>query len=279
MKMTWTILFSFLCLNISAQNNSDSVNLMSYNIRLDHAGDNENNWHHRKSDLVEYLIESEADFIGLQEVIHHQLTFIDDLMKDYAYLGVARDDGATLGEYSPILYNHEHWQVAETNTFWLSDTPYRVSRGWDAVCHRICTYGLFIHKTSEDTLLVLNTHFDHVGKVARTESIRLINDFINQFDKSLPIVLMGDFNFTSEDKNYKSLSSRLIDSYTIVQNEEVPSATYNGWKMDSEATRRIDYILVNDHISINKYSVDQPKTKKDRQLSDHYPVAVEINFK
>lgn len=279
MNSVWIILLSFLCQNASSQDNSHTVRLMSYNIRLDHAGDNEDNWHHRKSDMVEYISESNSDFIGLQEAIGHQLTYLDNELKKYTYLGVARDDGAVLGEYSPILYNNTQWRVAETNTFWLSSTPNRVSRGWDAACHRVCTYGLFINKTSEDTIIVLNTHFDHVGMVARAESIRLINDFINQFDSRIPLVLMGDFNFTPDDENYKSLTSRLTDCYSIVQDSDAPSATFNGWKADREATRRIDYILVNDHISINKYSVDQPKTKKNRQLSDHYPVAVEISFK
>ena len=279
MNWVWIILLSFLSQIARSQDNNHTVDLLSYNIRLDHAGDNEDNWHHRKSDMVEYLSASESDFIGLQEAIGHQLAYLDNEMIKYTYLGVARDDGAKLGEYSPILYDSTRWRVAESNTFWLSSTPHRVSRGWDAAYPRVCTYGLFISKITEDTIIVLNTHFDHVGKIAREESIRLIIEFIVQFDARIPLVLMGDFNFTPDDENYNLLTIRLTDSHTILDDKNALSATFNNWKADSEATRRIDYIFVNDPIILNKYYVDQPKTKKHRQLSDHYPVIVEISLK
>lgn len=278
MKWVWIFVLFCFCQNVAAQQTSNTVRLMSYNIRLDNAGDNENNWHHRKADLSKYLEDSGADFIGLQEAIGHQLYYLDESLVEYNYLGVARDDGAVSGEYSPILYNSTEWKVEETNTFWLSATPNRVSRGWDAACHRVCTYGLFVHKTSADTIMVLNTHFDHVGKIARAESIQLINDFIQQFEDGLPIVLMGDFNFTPDDQNYLALTNALADSYDLVVDKSAPSGTFNGWKSDQEAKRRIDYILHNKEIQIINYSVDHPKTTKERQLSDHYPVAVEIRF-
>lgn len=269
--ITISFWLSLTCL--LGQENSDVIRVVSYNIRLDHAGDNQNNWHNRKADMLNYLNDQIADFIGVQEAISHQLAYLLEGNKRYKYIGVGRDDGISGGEFSAIIYDAERWSPIESNTFWLSETPFNVSKGWDAVCHRVVTYGLFKNKENQQ-LLVLNTHFDHVGKEARVKSIELINEFISSFENQA-IVLTGDFNFTPDDQNYKMLTSNLKDAF--VQNgKDGWVGTFNGFGDDNKASRRIDYVL-SQGLRMLSYQVDQPKTSKDLQLSDHYPVLV--NYK
>ena len=83
---------------------SQEIKVISYNIRLDHPGDGPNWWEHRKSRVANLLNYYEADFIGCQEVLHRQLTYLDSNLKGYAYIGVGRDDGKQAGEYSTIFY-------------------------------------------------------------------------------------------------------------------------------------------------------------------------------
>ncbi|MBL7749220.1 MAG: endonuclease, partial [Chitinophagaceae bacterium] len=81
------------------------VAVMSYNIRLDVASDGENRWDARKGKLTGLMKFYEPDFIGAQEVMHHQLLFIKQELKRYGHIGVGRDDGKEMGEYSAIFYD------------------------------------------------------------------------------------------------------------------------------------------------------------------------------
>jgi len=270
---TWCI-FYFLLASCFGQDLSQ-VSIISYNIRMDHSGDQQNNWHHRKSELASYLQGENADFIGLQEVMHHQLTFLDSALVDYDYLGVGRDDGMQAGEYSPIFYNRKKWEVVESNTFWLSPTPSRVSRGWDAACHRVCTYGLFVNEYDEK-LLILNTHFDHVGNEARLNSLQLIHEFLESFSNT-EFVITGDFNFTPTSDLYPSIAPEWIDTYTLTKSPR-SAPTFNGFQPDKKAKRRIDYIFINTPEKFVDYQVHKPKTEAGRQLSDHYPIKIEITL-
>jgi len=90
--------------------------------------------------------------IALQEVLHGQLLNIHSLLNrntpnKWAYIGVGRDDGKTRGEYSPIFYNTEIHELISWRYFWLSETPERPGRGWDAASVRICTVGRFGFKS------------------------------------------------------------------------------------------------------------------------------------
>jgi len=95
---------------------------------------------------------STTGIIGLQEVLHGQLLNIHSLLNrntpnKWQYIGVGRDDGKTRGEYSPIFYNTEIHELLSWRYFWLSETPGRPGRGWDAASIRICTVGRFGFKS------------------------------------------------------------------------------------------------------------------------------------
>jgi endonuclease/exonuclease/phosphatase family metal-dependent hydrolase len=145
---------------------------MSFNIRLDVKSDGENQWDKRKEKVASLMNYYEADFIGLQEVQHHQLQFLKEKMPSYNYIGVGRDDGKEAGEYSCIFYNKEKYLVEQQSTFWLSQTPDAVSMGWDAACNRVCTYGLFKSKLTNKQFWVSRTLT--MGVTARIESAKLI---------------------------------------------------------------------------------------------------------
>ena len=70
----------------------------------------------------------------------------------------------------------------------------KFSVGWDASMERICTYGLFEYIKSKEKILVFNTHFDHIGNLARKKSSDLILKRIDNINnENLPVILTGDF--------------------------------------------------------------------------------------
>ena len=108
-----------LSLGLFAQ--PESIKAISYNIRYNSPNDGMNIWENRKATVATFLNEENADFIGLQEVVHAQLLDLINRLNDYDYVGVGRKDGKSKGEYSPIFYLKEKYTLLQTNTFWLSE--------------------------------------------------------------------------------------------------------------------------------------------------------------
>ena len=188
------------------------IKVISYNIRYNNSNDGINIWENRRSTVINFIIDENPDFAGLQEVTYSQLIFLTESLKDYDYIGVGRDDGKTKGEFSPIFYNKNKYKVLTNDTFWLSSTPEKVSIGWDASMERICTYGLFENLDTKERLLVFNTHFDHIGNHAREKSTDLILKKINSIkSKDIPVILTGDFNLNDDNFSIKKIQKQLKD--------------------------------------------------------------------
>ena len=169
--------------------------VMSYNIKYDNVRDTINNGHDRKGTVARLIDHYNPAFLGLQEALAHQVNFLNEALTNYSFVGVGRDDGKTKGEYSALFYDKTRFKVIESSTFWLSESPNRVSVGWDAAMERVCTYGLFEHLTTNRRIWVFNTHFDHLGQDARAASAALIIKKIQALNNGdLPVILMGDFN-------------------------------------------------------------------------------------
>ncbi len=255
------------------------LKVMSYNIKYDNKNDTINNWNDRKEVLVELLAHYEASFIGMQEVLHRQLTYIDSALTNFTYIGVGRDDGVRKGEYSPILYDSTEYKLLDQKTFWLSGTPEEISVGWDASLERICTYGRFEEKTTGKKLYVFNTHFDHIGKESREKSAALIFQKIVEMNKEkYPVVLMGDLNLTPNELPIKFLQKNLSDAQKISQNPFYgPTGTFNGFDPKMKLDRRIDYIFVEDFLVKSYVHIDD-RMENNKHISDHLPVLAILDY-
>lgn len=271
---------TYLLLLISLSSVAQSVKVMTYNIRLDVAADGENRWDNRKDFLAAQVLFNEPEFLGVQEAQHHQMQYLDNTLTGYSHIGVGRADGATGGEYSAVFYNSKRFRLVTQSTFWLSPTPEKVSIGWDAAYKRVCTYGLFEEIKTHKKLWVFNTHFDHVGNVARTESARLILQKIKELNKeNLPFVLTGDFNLEDTSESIKYILTQLNDSKAVAKFTFGPSGTFNGFKFHEPVTTRIDYIFVpKNNVTVKKYAV-LSDSKDCRYPSDHLSVLAELEFR
>ena len=277
-KFFLLLLISFGILSsISAQ----SIKVITYNIRYDNPKDRENRWDNRKGFLTDQIKFYEPDFLGTQEGLVHQVSFIDSTLSQYDYIGIGRNDGKTEGEFTAVFYNSKKFDLIENSTFWLSETPDVPSKGWDASLNRICTYGLFEEKTTKEKVWIFNTHFDHRGVLARNNSTKLIVESIKKLNKeNYPVIFMGDLNLEPESEAIQYLSKQLNDTKTA--NSKIvfgPTGTFNGFNFDKPVTRRIDYIFVSKrNIEVVKYAV-LSDSKDLRYPSDHLPVYAEIILK
>lgn len=274
--LVFTILFSVGC----DSSKSDSFRLMSYNIRFDNPADGLNAWPYRKEHVAQMVRFYNVDMLGVQEALNHQLRDIVGMLDGYEYVGVGRDDGDTLGEYSAIIYRTQRFDLLFSKTFWLSETPDTPSLGWDAACKRVCTWAIFKDRHSGKTFAMFNTHFDHVGKVARHNSAKLLINRITSIADNLPVVITGDFNMTPSDSSLHPVKSNFADTYSLSPiGHYGPEGTWNGFDYSSPLTDRIDYCFIDSSkVDILRHAhIDD--AFRQRFPSDHLPVFVEMRLK
>ena len=178
----------------------EELNVVSFNIRMGVAKDGENSWEYRKAASAEMVKTLAPDIMGVQEAFDFQTEYIKEQCPDYDGVGVGRDDGKTSGEIMMIFYNTKKVELEKWGTFWLSETPDVPSFGWDAACRRTATWALLKMRKSGKEFYYVNTHLDHIGRVAEKNGLKLIVDRIDSINpQGFPMILTGDFNVLPQD--------------------------------------------------------------------------------
>jgi endonuclease/exonuclease/phosphatase family metal-dependent hydrolase len=262
------------------QAEAQSLHIATYNIRYDSPTDEGNMWKDRSSHLINLIKFHKMDIIGTQEGMHHQLEEMKQGL-NFPYIGIGRDQGDEAGEFSAIFYNPKKLNVLEENTFWLSETPDKPSKGWDANLNRVCTWGLFDH-AEFGRFYVFNVHYDHMGQQAREESSKLLIRMIGEINQeNLPVILTGDFNVTDDNPAYQTIQQDpgLEDSFHLSQTPVIgPPGTFNAFQWDRLPKDRIDYIFVSPTFEVIRHGVLSDNYGK-KYPSDHFPVLVEVKMR
>lgn len=255
------------------------LEVMTFNIRLSTASDGENYWVKRKPDVLALLSYYQPEIFGVQEALPEQMEDLKNGLPNYHSIGVGRDDGKNKGEFSAIFYDKNLFDVLQSGTFWLSETPEKPSKGWDAAYNRICSYALFLTKKGKQKFWAFNVHFDHVGQVARVRSSELILEKMKAFNpQNYPVVLTGDFNLTDETEPIKIISKTLEDNFKQSQKPHYgPDGTFQAFDVLKPAEERIDYIFT------KGFQIESNRTINDRREnllypSDHFPVLSVLYF-
>ncbi len=253
------------------------LNVMSYNIRYNNPGDSINAWPNRKDWVKDLIRFYDTDILCVQEALSGQ---VDDILagSPFAMEGVGRNDGKRAGEFTAIYYNSRRFVKKDAGHFWLSDTPEKPSKGWDAAILRICSWVKLHDKLRKKDFYVFNTHYDHIGKLARIRSSELIKEQIRKIAGSAPVVLTGDLNVTPETEAVKTIKSFLNDTKeTSAEPPYGPEGTFNAFNFLAPLKDRIDYIFTSDHFKVIKFGV-LSDSKERRYPSDHLPVLARIRI-
>lgn len=253
------------------------TSFITYNIRYNNPNDGVNWWEHRKSEVSEMMNYYVPEIIGIQEGLESQVKYLDSTLVGYNYIGVGRDDGKLKGEFTAVFYKTVRYKILSTKTYWLSETPNKVSTGWDASMERIVTFVEFLDLKTNERLYVFNCHYDHKGKIAQKKSSELLLRIID--DKKITdqkIIVMGDFNAEPNDEPIQILKNELIDHYNkkgVVSYG--PLGTFNQFATEKLIERRIDYILTK-NITVKAYIHIDDRRKNNLFLSDHLPVMIKV---
>ncbi len=274
------------------ENVSNEMVLATFNLRLAPTPES-NTWHLRKNAVGKLVLAHKFDVFGTQEGYLHQLKDIESAT-GCKFTGVARDDGRSSGEYSAIFYNPKRMELLDSGNFWFSETPDKPSKGWDAACKRICSWGKFRDRLDGKEFFFFSLHFDHKGKAALKNSSKLLLSKVREIAGNSPAVCVGDYNATVlSEPMAEILSDGLLkDSKTISKTPASgPGGTFHNFtgipKFD-----RIDYILLTGGFDVLSYAVlddsaadleASPAKGADGGAalypSDHFPVVVRAVLK
>lgn len=266
-----------------SQQQTPVLSVVTYNIRYASPRDGLDVWSNRVESVAAFI--SRHDVAGLQEVTLAQLNDLRKRLPDFDWYGVGRDDGRSGGEHAVIFYRRGRLESLDQGTFWLSDKPEKAgSKGWDAALPRTCTWIVLRDRTADKTVWVANTHFDHRGANARSESARLIRRVADQKAGSLPVIVMGDFNCVPDSEPYRAITESgqagkaLTDARRVTVSAPAgPSSTWNGFR-EIVAERIIDHVFVRGSIEVSSLETLDPRTDSGRFASDHLPVRISVRF-
>jgi len=265
---------------------AQEVKYATFNIRYaDGDRHTQHDWKLRRDSLANFILKQNISICGMQEVLEDQLKDLRELLPKYDYVGVGRDDGKKKGEFSPIFYLKEEWKALKSGTFWLSPTPHIIgSKGWDAALPRIATWALLENNKNGKKIMAINTHFDHVGQVARVESGRLILKKTQELAENIPLILTGDFNVGEDSDVYYSITHNeqfpIIDTFhSGAPHQGIKYTWHNFAKIKVNQCSKIDFIFVSPTIKVKNTFIPAESRKQDAFLmSDHNPVIATLQL-
>ena len=265
----------------SKQPELTTINVATFNMRYDNPDDSLNNWQYRKERIAQFIKDQKVEIVGTQELLQNQVDDLKALLPEYDMVGVARDNGKDEGEYAAIFYLRDRFDALDSNNFWLCENPDSVGmKGWDAACTRIATWAKMQDKATGKIFMAVNTHFDHVGEVARRESALLIISKIKEIVGDRPAFLTGDFNVDSTSNAYETITTNefvLNDSRKVAKAVEGADYTWHDFsKLPAEERGIIDFIFTTPSIEVLKVFI--PQENIDALLSDHNPQVATLQF-
>ena len=251
------------------------MKIMSFNVRCENSSDTGvNTWQSRREAVLAMFAEHKPDICGVQEAKLAQKNYLDQGLAGYKSIGVGRDDGAEKGEFMSIYYLENSLKPKTWGTFWLSQSPSIPSKGWDANIFRTATYAIFTHIESGKFFFIINTHLDHMGTLARTKSAELLIEKSKTLNpENYPMVLIGDFNMTTDDANFDIIKAFMGNAHAdspVTDNID----SFNFWGKGGET---IDYIFYRGFTPLRFQTINKPYLGID-YISDHFPIMAELQI-
>lgn len=261
-----------------------TLRVVSFNVWSD--APRHSRWAARAGLVVKAILDCRPDLAGLQEPTAAMLEDLQRGLPGFRWIGSGRDDGDRGGEFNPIFYREDRFDLIEHATFWLAPDCASAGRGWDAACRRIVTWARFFDRNEGCEIVHFNTHFDHFGHRARRHSAQRLIEAVAERGGASPVVVTGDLNCRESSAAHRILTgaipfagspprTALHDTYYASEQPRLgPRRTFRGL-LGHFGLGRIDYIFTNDRLRTLRHEVMTDCGK----ASDHWPVIAELAYR
>ena len=276
-KWLLAALLPLLAFSGQACKNGEPLSVMSFNVRYGTAKDGDYVWPNRRDAACAMINDQHPAVFGVQEALDFQLAWFEEHCPGYKYVGVGREDGVSDGEHMAVFYDTGRIDLKEWGTYWLSETPFKPSKGWDAACRRTATWALLYDKVAERSFFFVNTHLDHVGKEARRKGLLLLVERIGAMNPDgFPMILTGDMNVYPDDPCLDELRTLMQDARQtgkVTDNDQ----TWHDWGKVS-GNPPIDYVFYAGFEGCDKFEVIRQPYEGVAYVSDHFPVMAKLRY-
>lgn len=250
-----------------------TIRLLSYNVRYAELDVDEHAWSRRRDGVASLVRFHDPDVVCLQEVWREQLADLRERLPGYEWACERVLDG----EHTPVGYRPERFSPAETGVFSLSETPEDPTAfGWDSTIPRVTTAVTLRDGAADESLGVVNTHFEHAGERARRESAALLAERVG--DRPEPTVLAGDLNCRPGEAPYRTLvESGLRDARDAAATTHGPETTFNDFEAPQPGDR-IDHVFLAGDVDVERFGVLADIDARGQYPSDHFALLVDLQL-
>lgn len=254
---------------------ADSVRIVSFNVRC--KDDTFGSVKGRSQLIVSALEQYAPDSFGVQEATAEWIEILTEKLPEYGCISQMRD-GKASSEASAVFYLKDKYDLVDSGTIWLSDTPeVFASKFTLSFCPRIATWATLQNKETGEIYTHINTHLDHVLESVRVDQIKVLKVKIEELKaKGYPVVCTGDFNTKEGADAYNETKPCLNDSKYLATNSD-DGATFINYGKNIFETRPIDFVFVSDGIKVENYKIIDEKIG-DMYLSDHAGICADVIF-
>ena len=276
-KWMLAALLPLLVLSSQSCQKVEPLPVMSFNVRYGTAKDGDFVWENRKDAACAMILDKHPAVFGVQEALDFQLTYFEEHCPGYRFVGVGREDGLHEGEHMAVFYDSNRIELLQWGTYWLSETPFQPSLGWDAACRRTATWTLLKDKATDRQFYFVNTHLDHVGKEARRRGLLLLVERIGAMNPDgYPMILTGDMNVYPDDPCLNELRTLMQDSRQTAKVTDNDQTWHDWGKVTGNPP--IDYVFYAGFQGCDKFEVVRETYGGIAYVSDHYPVMATLRF-
>ena len=251
------------------------MKIMSFNLLC--GGPGHRDWPARTPLVVRTIYNADPDVLGVQEAHIGWMHALRACLPDYASVGVGRDDGKEAGEFSAVFYKKDKFELLDSGSFWLSETPEKPGKGWDAACIRICSWAKLREKESGKVLVHLNTHLDHRGETAMQKGAELVASRGTAIAERHPAFFTGDFNVTPDSAPYAAVIAGGFKDCSFLAKTTDHGVTFHDFENPDYDGAVIDYVFCKGDVKVNDFRVIR-NTIDGALPSDHYPVIADVEI-
>ena len=242
----------------------------------------------RKDVCISVMKKYAPDIICTQEVIRNQSDDLEAAFPDFQLLGFAGPEmDANPNGYqgiakNVILFSKTRYHLVSAGGYWLTKTPLIAnSKSWDEARARNANWARLRDKKTDREFRVIDTHFDHKGKVARQEEAKVIIEESAQYQPDFPQLLVGDLNSTRTMPAVTELKSAgWTDSWEELHGSKDPGGTVHAFEPESEAMKKrskIDYIFHKGTVRTTASQIIKDHVN-GQYPSDHYFLYADLEF-
>ncbi|MBO5936362.1 MAG: endonuclease/exonuclease/phosphatase family protein [Clostridia bacterium] len=261
------------------EKSDEATRVMSFNVRC--ANDGEQTITNRSKVAVEVIRQYAPDSFGVQECTPRWKRIFAFNLNEYACVGAARDYYGPFTEYSSIYYLKDKYNLIDSGTFWLSETPEkRWTKSFDSSCYRIASWALLEDKETGSRYTHINTHLDHVLETTRESQMKVLIDCVNKVANGSPIIMTGDFNAYEDSQVYAVAQESFNDTKKVAENSD-DGRTFTSYGNKAEESHKgpgaIDFIFTSKELKVDTYKIIRD-TVQGIYPSDHYPIVADIRL-